>query len=325
MGTLMLLASVPAQASGAQHAQLNASFAPKRLGKGTTLGFSFTITSSSLVPAPLSSVDLYYPAHLGLATSGLGVATCTPEILEIEGPKGCPSQSQMGHGNAIIEVPFGPGVITQTAHTLIFMAHRHQGRVQLLFYAYGDVPVVTAIIFAGSLLPATTPFGGEFEISIPPVPTFPSAPNAAVVQLYATIGPQHLTYYERVRGRYLPYHPEGILLPGTCPRGGFPFAATFGFEDGTQTTARTAIPCPTGQDQHQADQASTVEHSAARDPVRARAPNARLRQALAVAPGGALFVLYDFSFGTNSPHKEQALARRVRYGGSVQRRAHAAP
>jgi hypothetical protein len=243
-GTLALLVSVPAQSSGAQHAQLNASFTPKRLGEGTTLGFSFTITSSSQVPAPLSSLDLYYPANLGLATSGLGVATCTPAILEIEGPEGCPSQSQMGRGTAIVEVPFGPEVITQTAHTLIFMAYRHQGRVQLLFYAYSGEGVATIIVFAGSLLPAKTPFGGELEISIPPVPTLPGAPNAAVVQLHATIGPQHLTYYERARGRYLPYHPEGILLPGTCPRGGFPFAATFGFEDGTRATARTAIPCP---------------------------------------------------------------------------------
>ena len=65
-----------------------------------------------------------------------------------------------------------------------------------------------------------------------------------MVRLSTTLGPAHLTYYELVRGRYLPYHPKGIVLPRVCPRGGFRFAAHFTFEDGEHAQARTTVACP---------------------------------------------------------------------------------
>jgi hypothetical protein len=33
-------------------------------------------------------------------------------------------------------------------------------------------------------------------------------------------------------------------LPDRCPRGGFPFEATFTFLDHSITNARTVVPCP---------------------------------------------------------------------------------
>jgi hypothetical protein len=41
------------------------------------------------------------------------------------------------------------------------------------------------------------------------------------------------------------YQPVGIALPTQCPRGGFRFAATLFFTDGTEATSRTSIRCPT--------------------------------------------------------------------------------
>jgi hypothetical protein len=65
----------------------------------------------------------------------------------------------------------------------------------------------------------------------------------SLAQLRMTLG-GNLTYYETVKGRSVPYHPAGIGLPQTCPRGGFSFAATFAFLDGSNSRAKTAVPCP---------------------------------------------------------------------------------
>jgi hypothetical protein len=230
---------------GAQTARLTAKLTPERLGAGTTIGFGFTIhTHSGQAPSPLTGIDLYYPANLGIATSGLGLETCSAVVLETDGTGGCPSQSQMGYGQALVEVPFGPTVLYESTRTTIFMAQIHQGHLGLLFYAVGLSPVSAHIVFPGLVLPAQDPFGGELATTIPLVPTLPGAPNAAVVELHSTIGPLNLTYYEHTRGRYVAYHPRGIILPRTCPPGGFRFAARFSFEDGAHASARTVVPCP---------------------------------------------------------------------------------
>lgn len=242
---LLACSCAPAAAGAAQTARLAARLTPERLGHGTTIQFGFTISAAAgAVPSPLTSVGLLYPANLGLATSGLGLAICTAAILEALGPEGCPSESQMGYGQALVEVPFGPEILQETATVKVFMAHLHQGHLGLVFYANGEHPVYAQIVFPGLVLPASQPYGGDLAATIPLVPTLPGAPDAAVVKLSTTIGPEHLTYYEHNRGKYLPYHPKGIVLPRTCPRGGFRFAAHFTFQDATHASASTAVPCP---------------------------------------------------------------------------------
>jgi hypothetical protein len=242
---LALCASLPAAVGAAPSAKLSAALVPERLGAGTTIIFGFTIVApDDQVPSPLTGIDLYYPANLGIATSGLGLETCSAAILDAEGAEGCPSQSLMGYGTAVVEVPFGPTVIRESTQTTIFMAHLRNGHLGLLFYATGGGPISAQIVFPGLVLPAQSPFGGDLSATIPLVPTLPGAPNAAVVQLDSTIGPMNITYYEHAGGRYLPYTPKGIVLPDTCPHGGFQFAASFSFEDGTHTSAHTVVPCP---------------------------------------------------------------------------------
>ncbi len=244
---IMLLACLwtATSAEATPIAKLTATLSPERLGHGTTIGFGFTIaTTSGQIPSPLTALDVYYPTDLGIGISGLGLETCSPAILERYGTEGCPSQSQMGYGKALVKIPFGPEILTETAQTTIYMAHIQHGHLALLFYADGHSPVAAQIIFHGLVLPADSPFGGDLAITTLLVPTLPGGPNAAIVHLRATIGPLHLTYYEHTRGRYRPYHPRGILLPHTCPRGGFRFAASFAFEEGSHTNAHTVVPCP---------------------------------------------------------------------------------
>ena len=76
------------------------------------------------------------------------------------------------------------------------------------------------------------------------VASVPGGPNVSIVSVTSTIGPAHLTYYRTVRGRRVPFSPRGVSVPERCPHGGFPFAATFGFQDASTASATTTVPCP---------------------------------------------------------------------------------
>jgi hypothetical protein len=238
-------ASLAAQAAASPSVTLTATFSPERLGQGTTLGFGFNITEASgRVPPPLTELDVRYPANVGVATSGLGIATCTAAVLEASGPEGCPADSRMGYGSALAEIPIGPEIIHESGEVSLIRGPEQNRHTALLFYAKGISPVDARVVFPGLLLPSAAPFGGLVRIDVPLVPSLPEAPDVSVVSARSTIGPQHLTYYERVHGKLVAYNPEGILLPHRCPRGGFPFAAAFTFLDGSHATARTTVPCP---------------------------------------------------------------------------------
>lgn len=234
-----------ALAHATQSASLQATLKPESLGHATTVGFAFQIHApKGQVPPPLTQVDVNYPGNLGIALSELGLASCSPTTLETSGPEGCPANSLMGYGTAIAEIPIGPDIQDESADITLIRTSTQQEHLALLFYANALSPISAQLIFPGLLLPTTAPFGGRINIGIPLVPTLPEAPDVAVIKLTATLGPEHLTYYEHRHGHNIPYNPKGILLPNTCPHGGFPFSATFTFLDGTHADAHTNVPCP---------------------------------------------------------------------------------
>jgi hypothetical protein len=245
LSAVLLCACLPAPALATQSARLDATLTPERLGQGTTVGFGFQIAApADQVPPPLTEVEVRYPGNLGIALSGIGLADCSPATLATYGPEGCPADSHMGVGSALVEISIGPEIVHETAAVAIVRGPEQNGRLALLVYATGKTPINAEIVFPGLLLPAPAPFGGQVHIDVPLVPSLPGAPDVAVVRLRATLGPLHLTYYERLDGTTVAYHPKGILLPRSCPRGGFPFEAAFTFQDGSHAHARTVVPCP---------------------------------------------------------------------------------
>jgi hypothetical protein len=238
-----LAAGGPA-ASAQTPARVTASFVPMRLGGRTTLQFGFSFGAPpGQVPPPLTGIELRYPANLGLYLTGLGLATCTVQVLEARGPGGCSPNSVMGYGEVSSGVVFGTKIVNESAPITIFRAPTHGGFLAVLFYAQGSVPVDARVIFPGLLLPSPSPFGGVVNIHVPLVETLPGAPYVSVLGLRSTIGPRKVVYYENVGGQVLGYRPKGILLPPHCPQHGFPFAARFTFTDGSVSAARTTIRC----------------------------------------------------------------------------------
>jgi hypothetical protein len=232
-------------ARASQSVALGASFTPYRLGASTTIDINLQIQApAGQVPTALTEVEVRYPQNLGFALSGLGLAVCSPATLEALGTSGCPANSIMGRGAAVAELRFGAQLVTEGTSISIARAPDQEGHIALLLYASGPSPVNTQILSPAQLLPANPPFGGRLNMELPIVPSVPGAPDVAIVSLHVTLGPQGLTYYEQTEGSTLAYTPKGILLPTTCPRGGFPFAATFSFLDGSHPEARTTVPCP---------------------------------------------------------------------------------
>ncbi|HEY5343364.1 MAG TPA: hypothetical protein VIJ66_06860 [Solirubrobacteraceae bacterium] len=235
---LALCAGLSSTASATQSATISTVFKPERLGAPTTVSLGFQISApGEQVPSPLTGFDFHYPSNLGIATSGLGVASCPIAELEAHGPSVCPPDSRMGSGSAFVKIPVGGEVETETA-SIALVAGPPQGRfVRVLVGVTGLSPVIARIVMPSLLL------AGDLRLTVPLVESLPGAPYVSVVSVHVTIG-GNLTYYERRHGRTVAYHPEGIGLPRTCPRGGFRFSASFSFLDGTQAQARRTVACP---------------------------------------------------------------------------------
>ncbi len=237
---------LPASAGAMPTVTLKAGLHPERLGAGTTIKFAFSIAfAPGETPSPARVVELRYPAHVGIVTSSLGLTSCRVAVLEAEGPPGCPSTSVMGYGSGLFEVPFGPSIVDEEARLTTFMGPlTPEGNLGLIFYAEGNEPVSTELVFTGEVLHSTPPYGGNLATVVPPLPTLPGAPDAVLTKLNTTLGPEHITYWEYRKSRYIPYHPRGIQLPPRCPHGGFQFAAAFTFDNGVHAGAHAVVPCP---------------------------------------------------------------------------------
>ncbi len=73
-------------------------------------------------------------------------------------------------------------------------------------------------------------------MSIPPIPTLLFEPDASIVTFSLTIG---------ASARHRKHEADNaVLVPSTCPAGGFPFAAEFTYADGSAGSALATIPCP---------------------------------------------------------------------------------
>jgi hypothetical protein len=237
---------LPAGAVAAPRVALRAGFSPYRLGQGTTVSIDLRVlTPRSALPPPATTIELLFPAGLGVADSGLGLESCNPATLQARDPGACPPDSLLGRGSGVVEFEGDPGqLFYEPIYTTIFAGPiLPGGELTLLFYetVYAN-PAWDTILLQGGLLPARPPFGGRLEVRIPLVPSITG--DATFTDLHSTLGPANITYRRRAGGRWVSYKPQGIQIPSRCGRGGFTFGAEVGWQDGTSSSARTRLKCP---------------------------------------------------------------------------------
>ena len=227
-----------------------------RLGAESPVRLGLRIDPRRL-PTPVRELRLRFPASLGIATSGLGAATCRRTAAEFEavmirgyGLAGCSPNAVMGRGTARAEVRFGPSstegpiTIPELASVSMLAAPFDDGRFGLLFLANGTRPFGVTLAYKGRIEPAPAPWGGALTLLIAPVPNEFDA-EIALTAIAFEIGAPQIRYRERRNGRTSWYRPEGVVLPSRCPRGAFPFHAQLTFADGTTRDVRTTMRCPT--------------------------------------------------------------------------------
>jgi hypothetical protein len=245
-GALALCAclALPAAAGASETVALHTNFSPDVPGASTTVTFGFTVHSPpGEVPSQLRNLDLHMPAGIGIARNTLGQAICEPTDLYVDGPEGCPANSRVGFGSATAEVPYGPEIVSETAHVYAYRGETEDEHTTVLFFAEGWYPVFADLVFPGHLLEDTGPFSGQIDTEVPIIPSLPGAADVSVVHLSSSFGPEGLTYYRLLAGREVAFKPRGVTVPSSCPHGGYPFAGEFTFQDGTHLTAHSTAPC----------------------------------------------------------------------------------
>ncbi len=242
----------------------SASFVPDRLGAPTSLVYSFHIgDTSGGLPPPLTQVVAMLPAGSAIDTTGLGVCPSLTALATM-GASACPTSSLAGFGSTQVAAQLGDELLNETASLTIFLAPSTPGHTVLDFYGDGTTPVSEQLAFTGTQEPANAPYGFDFAVDVPTIPTVPGGPDASILSLTSTIGAADVAYYvtEKVRtvvtrhvdgrtekvprtvSRRILQHVKGLTVPRTCPSGGFPFALQFTFADGSTVLSPVSIPCP---------------------------------------------------------------------------------
>lgn len=252
LAALVTACAAAATATAAPPVKMTASFE-----RGATLGAPSALdmrlqVDVRRVRSPVNELRLLYPESLGVVSSGLGVAACRrppSDFVEVLvsgiGLGGCPPNAVMAYGTAVADIRLSDGqVIPEYATLSLLSGPIDEGVLGLVLYVDGQRPFGGRLVIGGRALDAPRPFGGGLGFSLPAVPRLEGLAEVFMRDMRLTIGAPRIVYYERVRGARVAYRPERIVLPNRCPRGGFPFRAHFGFEDGTHAVASTTAPCP---------------------------------------------------------------------------------
>jgi hypothetical protein len=243
VGVLVAGAASPDAAETVQITR--AGFTPLGLGVPTNAFGSATIASTEgPVPSPIEHVEVFGPAGVTLDLNGTGV--CNRAALERTGTQACPANSRAGFGGGEGIYLLG-GELVKEKYTLdLFLSDNRPGHVALLAYLQGHTPVSVEITFAGTVITGSKPYGLGFSLDVPLIKVLPDASNASATSAFITLGAHNVAYYRRVHGKRRLFHVKGIILPKRCPRGGWPVASRFRFEDGSTVLAKRSVACPRG-------------------------------------------------------------------------------
>jgi hypothetical protein len=243
------------------------SLSPYRLGAKGALTVTISYAGGELgLPSPVRRSVLRFPAGLTLEIPKLH--SCAPARLQARGARGCPPQSLIGHGHALVEGHLGSQTITEDVALSAFLGPPQNLQPTFEILAEGTTPIGEQVVFGGTMLPDRAPYGEELTMSIPPIQTLPDWPDASIVNFSLTVG---------ASARHRRRDANNVIVPSRCPAGGFPFAAEFTYADGSSGSTLATVPCPRSE-------RSKVKHTA---PGGGRAAGQPARAGAAIRPARA--------------------------------------
>jgi hypothetical protein len=214
-------------------ATISPSFSPDRLGAKAAFTFKVHFGGGELgVPSPVRKAVVHFPPGLRMYIPS--IRECTRARLVAHGASGCPARSQIGSGRAFGDVYAGFQAESEEVAVSAFLGPPQNGNPTIEVLGQGYSPLDERVVITGTVLLDKPPYGEELVMSVPAIPTIPLEPNASTVSFSLTIG----------GARFRKHDPNAVMLPSSCPAGGFPFAADFTYEDGTTSSTTATVPCP---------------------------------------------------------------------------------
>ncbi len=185
------------------------------------------------MPAPVRRALVRLPSGLGLDIPVL--RSCGAARLRVRGAGGCPAQSRIGLGHALVEARAGSQLITEHVTLSIFLGPLQNFQPTFVVLGEGHTPLQKRIVLDGAVIPDHAPYGEDLVMSLPRIPTLRLEPDASIVDLTLTVG---TSARQAARGA------NAVVVPSNCPQGGFPFAAEFTYADGFIGSALATVACP---------------------------------------------------------------------------------
>jgi hypothetical protein len=237
LAVLAAVAMWAALASAAQaetFAAITPSLFPHLLGAKGALVLTVNYAGGEAgVPSPVRRSVVRLPAGLSLEIPSL--RSCSTERLRAHGVRGCPAQSEIGSGHALVEARAGSQILSEDVTLWVFLGPLHNLQPTFEILGQGYTPLQERVVISGMLRGDRAPFGEDLVMSIPPIPTMPLEPDASVVTMTLTIG---------ARGRRRAHDANAVVVPPSCPAGGFPFDGEFTYADGSVGRALAMVTCP---------------------------------------------------------------------------------
>jgi hypothetical protein len=235
--SVMLVCATPASSaptSGSQvPATIAASFHPDRLGAMGALTVRIDVAGGALGGSvPLRRLVLRLPAGLGIEIPHL--RSCESYRLQLLGARGCPAQSRLGVGRALVQALLGSQLLGESLSLWVFLGPLRNLQPTFEMLAQGYTPFDERMVLSGTVLPDDPPYGEDLVLSVPAIGTLPLEPDAQVASMSLTIGSPRRSARES----------NATIEPTRCPPGGFPFAAELSYADGQAQDVSTATPCP---------------------------------------------------------------------------------
>jgi hypothetical protein len=230
----IVCAVLPACASAQTSATISPLLTPNRLRAKGAITLTIRYTNEFGLPSPVRRATLRFPAGLSLDIPSL--RSCSAARLRARGVGGCPAQSRIGSGRAVVEAEAGSQRIEESIALWVFLGplqSNFEPTVEVL--GEGHTPLAERVVLNGTAIADHAPYGEDLVIAVPPIQTLPLEPDASLVTLTLTVG----TLTHR-----LAHDANTVVLPGSCPAGGFPFAAEFTYADGSTGSALAPAVCP---------------------------------------------------------------------------------
>ncbi len=215
-------------------ARIAATLHPDRPGARGVLAVSVDYAQpGSSLPVAVRRAVLRLPEALGIDVPVL--RSCSAAQLRAHGPAGCPPQSLIGRGSALLGALLGSQLLDERISLWLFVGPLVNLQPTFAILAQGDTPFRQRVVVSGRVVADEPPFGEDLEIPLPPIATLPLEPDASVLSLSLTVGSPDAT-----RSRLA----NAVVAPKRCPAAGLPLAIDSNFADGTAAVASYSLPCP---------------------------------------------------------------------------------